>query len=126
GDGGLDTDALVRQLSGRVHTLGGRIDVESVDGWGSRVAVAIPLDLPMARPDEQQLGDLNPRELEVLGHLATGKRNKAIADSLGISESTVKFHVAGVLKKLGVASRGEAGAIALEAGIRADTTGRHA
>ncbi|MFC9761991.1 response regulator transcription factor [Rhodococcus jostii] len=126
GDGGLDTDALVRQLSGRVHTLGGRIDVESVDGWGSRVAVAIPLDVPAARPDEQQLGDLNPRELEVLGHLATGKRNKAIADSLGISESTVKFHVAGVLKKLGVASRGEAGAIALEAGIRADTAGRHA
>ncbi|QHE70176.1 Transcriptional regulator, LuxR family [Rhodococcus sp. WAY2] len=121
GAGGLDTDALVRQLSGRVHTLGGRIAVESVEGWGSRVAVAIPLDPPAVRPDEQQLGDLNPRELEVLGHLATGKRNKAIADSLGISESTVKFHVAGVLKKLGVGSRGEAGAIALEAGIRADS-----
>ncbi|MFZ2177338.1 MAG: LuxR C-terminal-related transcriptional regulator [Rhodococcus sp. (in: high G+C Gram-positive bacteria)] len=121
GAGGLDTEALVRQLSGRIHTLNGRIDVESVAGWGSRVAVAIPLDLPAVRPDEHLLGDLNPRELEVLGNLATGRRNKAIADRLGISESTVKFHVAGVLRKLGVTSRGEAGAIALEAGVRSAT-----
>ena len=48
-----------------------------------------------------------------------GRDRDAIAEALGISESTVKFHVAAVLRKLGVASRGEAGAMAREAGIRA-------
>ncbi|MBF6246868.1 response regulator transcription factor, partial [Nocardia elegans] len=38
-----------------------------------------------------------------------------IARELGLAESTVKFHVAGVLKKLGVATRGEAAALGLRA-----------
>ena len=95
----------------------GRIDIESIAGWGSRVTLTIPLDPPAARPDEHLLSTLNPRELEVLAHLAMGKRNRAIAEELGISQSTIKFHVASVLKKLDVANRGEAGAIGIRAGI---------
>ena len=52
--------------------------------------------------------DLTPRELEVLRLLAQGLPNKGIADRLGISEHTVKFHVNAVLGKLGAHSRTEA------------------
>jgi two-component system nitrate/nitrite response regulator NarL len=52
--------------------------------------------------------ELTPRELEVLGLLAEGLPNKAIALRLGISEHTVKFHVNAVLGKLGAQSRTEA------------------
>jgi DNA-binding CsgD family transcriptional regulator/signal transduction histidine kinase len=117
GSGVLDGKTLTRQLAGRLQTLRGRLDIETTPGWGSRVAVTIPLDPPAARPDEHLLSSLNARELEVLAHLATGKRNKAIAIELRISESTVKFHVASVLQKLGVSNRVEAGAVAIRAGV---------
>ena len=52
--------------------------------------------------------DLTPRELEVLGLLAEGLPNKTIAQRLGISEHTVKFHVNAILGKLGAQSRTEA------------------
>ncbi|MGV9867207.1 LuxR C-terminal-related transcriptional regulator [Rhodococcus koreensis] len=122
GSGAIDGSALTRQLSGRLHTLRGRVDIESIAGWGSRVSLVIPLDPPAARPDEHLLSTLNPRELEVLAHLTVGKRNKAIASELGISESTVKFHVASVLQKLDVTNRGEAGAIGIRAGISPGAT----
>jgi two-component system nitrate/nitrite response regulator NarL len=51
---------------------------------------------------------LTPREREVLGLLAEGLSNKAIADRLDISEHTAKFHVNAVLTKLGVQRRTEA------------------
>ncbi|NBD09793.1 MULTISPECIES: response regulator transcription factor [Corallococcus] len=51
---------------------------------------------------------LTPREREVLGLLAEGLSNKAIADRLDISEHTAKFHVNAVLAKLGVQRRTEA------------------
>ncbi|MCK8501384.1 MULTISPECIES: response regulator transcription factor [Myxococcus] len=51
---------------------------------------------------------LTPREREVLALLAEGLSNKAIADRLGISEHTAKFHVNAVLAKLGVQRRTEA------------------
>jgi len=51
---------------------------------------------------------LTPREREVLDLLAEGLPNKLIADRLGVSEHTVKFHVGAVLSKLGVQSRTEA------------------
>lgn len=51
---------------------------------------------------------LTPREREVLGLLAEGLSNKAIADRLAISDHTAKFHVNAVLAKLGVQRRTEA------------------
>ena len=117
GAGDIDRHALTRQLSGRVSTLRGHVDVESIEGWGSRVSLTIPLDPPAARSGEHLVSTLNPGELEVLAHLAVGKRNRAIAAQLGISESTVKFHVGSVLKKLDVTNRGEAGVVGIQAGI---------
>ena len=60
---------------------------------------------------------LTPREVEVLRLLASGIANKQIADCLGISDNTVKFHVAAILGKLGAASRTEAVAIGIRDGL---------
>jgi DNA-binding CsgD family transcriptional regulator len=51
---------------------------------------------------------LTPREHEVLVLVADGLRNREIAERLGISEHTVKFHLAAVFGKLGASSRTEA------------------
>jgi len=51
---------------------------------------------------------LTPREREVLEWLAEGLTNGAIAARLGISDHTVKFHVASIYGKLGVSTRAEA------------------
>jgi DNA-binding CsgD family transcriptional regulator len=57
---------------------------------------------------------LTPRELEVLGALAEGMTNKAIARRLDISLHTVKFHVESLFRKLGARTRTEAVAKASE------------
>jgi len=60
---------------------------------------------------------LTPREVEVLGMLAEGLANKNIAARLGISEHTVKTHVASILMKLDAFSRAEAVAIGARQGL---------
>ncbi len=57
---------------------------------------------------------LTARELEVLGHMARGSGTTAIAATLGVSKYTVHNHIAAVLNKLGVHSRGEAIAYAFQ------------
>jgi len=66
---------------------------------------------------EPLLEPLTPREVEVLGLIAEGLPNKTIAARLGISESTVKFHVNAILGKLGVESRSEAIVQAVRLGL---------
>jgi DNA-binding CsgD family transcriptional regulator len=51
---------------------------------------------------------LTPREHEVLSLVADGLRNREIAERLGITEHTVKFHLAAVFGKLGATSRTDA------------------
>jgi len=57
---------------------------------------------------------LTPREIEILDGIGQGLTNKMIARRLQISLHTVKFHVESVFRKLGVRSRAEAVARALE------------
>jgi ATP/maltotriose-dependent transcriptional regulator MalT len=60
---------------------------------------------------------LSARELEVLGLLAAGKPNQAIADELVITLDTVKSHVSHIFGKLGVANRTQAVTRARELGL---------
>jgi len=57
------------------------------------------------------------RETQVLELLSKGKTNRQIGETLFISESTVKFHVHAILKKLDVGNRTEAVSIAVQQGI---------
>lgn len=105
----------VQSVSQRLHALGGRISVTATPGWGTEIAIVIPLDPPHAPPGRAEAWDLRPRELDVLRRLAAGRRNREIATDLAISENTVKFHVANVYRKLGATSRSEATALFLRA-----------
>lgn len=65
--------------------------------------------------DKRQLHDeLTSRELEVLGEIAKGKSNKEIADSLFITEKTVKTHVSNILSKLELQDRTQAALYAVK------------
>jgi NarL family two-component system response regulator LiaR len=58
--------------------------------------------------------NLSDRELDVLGLMVQGLNNPRIAEELVISRSTVKFHVSSILAKMGVESRTEAAAVAVQ------------
>jgi DNA-binding CsgD family transcriptional regulator len=119
GPGSMDSSGpALRQLGARATALGGRLDLEAVENWGSRLEVQIPLDPPDTSEQPTETWGLAPRETEVLRLLASGRRNRQIATQLAISENTVKFHTSQIYHKLGVTSRAAAAALATEAGMR--------
>jgi two-component system NarL family response regulator len=60
---------------------------------------------------------LTAREREVLVELGRGYSNRAIAESLGIAEGTVKLHMKSILSKLDASSRADAIVIAIRRGL---------
>ena len=70
-----------------------------------------------AAPGRDRLDDLTPRELEVLGLVAQGLSNRAIAERLVVTEKTVKTHVSSILAKLGVERRTQAAVYAKDRGL---------
>jgi two-component system, NarL family, response regulator YdfI len=64
-----------------------------------------PLDMIALEPGEEEL---TSRETEVLQMMTAGLSNREIGSTLGISEHTVKFHIASIFGKLGTSSRTEA------------------
>lgn len=67
----------------------------------------------------EHLGDefLTDREIEVLQQIASGNRNRDIANRLFISEETVKVHIKHIMEKLGANDRTQAVAIGIRRGI---------
>src|SRR5690606_32329811 len=68
---------------------------------------------PEIAPATERYG-LTAREIEVLHEVARHQTDREIAEVLFISRRTVGFHVASILRKLGVESRRQAAALALE------------
>lgn len=74
-------------------------------------------EVEAAKPLRYPGPPLSAREKEVLVQLQSGKTNKQIAETLFISERTVKFHVSAILQKLEVANRTEAVQVGMQRGI---------
>lgn len=68
-------------------------------------------------PDQKRISQLSDREREVLQLLATGLSNADIAQTLFLSEGTVRNYVSVILSKLDVADRTQAAILAMRAGL---------
>jgi DNA-binding CsgD family transcriptional regulator len=114
GAGTLDAhDDVMRPIAERVVALDGRLDVASTPAWGSVLDISLPLDPAPGTMDVPDDADLTPREQDVLRLVATGIGNQEIAEGLGISVNTVKYHVANLLRKHGARTRAELAALRL-------------
>jgi ATP/maltotriose-dependent transcriptional regulator MalT len=99
------------------HHLGAALVTEAdgrLAGIVTEDEVAARLLGKMRAPAEEKL---SARELEVLGLVAEGASNGAIAQALHISEATVKSHLLHIFAKLGVADRTAAVTVAVQRGI---------
>jgi two-component system, NarL family, response regulator DevR len=94
----VDTSGLVRAI---------RDVSRGESAFDARSAAAMVRGLN-AKHVEQEDNHLTPRECEVLRLLARGMSNRDIGAELYISETTAKFHVGNILRKLGVSRRAEA------------------
>lgn len=77
------------------------------------VAAKLMQEFSTPRTTETPLEHLTDREMDVLRLIARGRSNKEIADTLIISEKTVKTHVSNILSKLHLADRTQAAIYAL-------------
>jgi DNA-binding NarL/FixJ family response regulator len=103
---------LTKEISsvGLVRALRGAIDGEAALGRETTWLLIQGTRAANVTSDAQRAPALSARELEVLGLVAEGRSNKAIAVHLTLSEFTVKRHVQNILRKVGARSRWEASA----------------
>ncbi len=90
------------------------------DAYIGRATLSTDAIQALTRPVDSQsrlTTHLTKREIEVLTLLAEGSTNKQIAQNLSVSLSTVKYHVHGILTKLGAANRAEAVSLAIQNNI---------
>ena len=122
----IEGDALAAAI--RRAMRGGSVIAEEMTGKlvaayrGAAAGPAAPTSANGAAPTPAApatpLASLSPREQDILRGIARSQRNKQIARSLGIAETTVKIHVQHILRKLDVASRVQAAVLASEHGLR--------
>ncbi len=102
-----------------------RAAIRAVHAGGTFFSPAVVRRLTQAEsaapaPSIAQLEQLTPRERDVLGRIARGLTNKAIAAELGISRRTVEAHRESLMRKLEIHSVAGLTRFALEAGIASD------
>lgn len=103
----LPRDAGVAEILAAVAAAAAGLVSMPAD-WLARLLPRPAAARVLARGTALETRELTPRELEVLRMIAEGLANKQIAGRLGISEHTVKFHVAAVFAKLRASTRAEA------------------
>jgi two-component system, NarL family, response regulator YdfI len=111
GDSLLQPEVLDRVLSRteKPATHGSGIAMYPTQLTGQQISAVEP-------EVHSESGELTEREREVLKAVAQGQRSKEIARNLGITERTVKAHLASIYRKLGVDSRAAAIAVAAKKG----------
>ena len=120
---GQGDGAARRRALDQLHELGAS-PAAAIVARGLRAGGARGLRRGPRRTTRDNPANLTPREVEVLALVEQGLRNKEIADRLFVSAKTVDHHVAAILRKLGVHTRGEAGAAARRLGLAPTTTER--
>jgi len=94
--------------------------LERVRSGGTYVPLALSEAAPAPtseRARHSPWSELTRRQCDVLALIAQGKANKLIADSLRMSESTVKAHVKQIIRRLNVATRTQAALLATRTGF---------
>lgn len=81
--------------------------LDRIAAGGSVVDPALVRELVVARRADDPLGELTPREREVLGLMAEGRSNAGIARLLWVTEGTVEKHVHSILGKLQLTDTGD-------------------
>lgn len=119
----FEDDQLIHQaidagaLSYLLKDVDAAILAAAVQKAASGEAVIHPRVAQRLKQTQQNDLGLSPREKEVLGLMAEGMSNQAIANQLHIGEKTVKSHVSNVLAKLGVNDRTQAAVYAWKHGL---------
>lgn len=113
---GASNKRIARELGLSLHTVKRhlartmyKLQVDSRSEAASLYRNFVPMH--ETRCGEPALGELTPREREVLEHVAVGASNGRIAAELRLRVSTVKRHTANIREKLGVHNRVHAGAL---------------
>ncbi len=106
----ISREATPEEIESAIQAVNAGLIVIAPESLPGLLQDVRPIAEPLAEP-------LSERELEVLDVIAEGLSNKLIAHRLGISEHTVKTHVASIFAKLGAASRTEAVSIAIRSGL---------
>lgn len=104
----MEGDALVSAI----HRAMGGDSVVAGEMTNKLVAAYRGAASPHGTAGASSIGQLSPRERDILRCIARGASNKEIARELGIAETTVKIHVQHVLRKLDVSSRVQAAVLA--------------
>jgi DNA-binding NarL/FixJ family response regulator len=109
---------LRARLDGSVEVVGEFASISEARAADADADALLVAAVYEVRADEDQFDEaLTVREVQVLELLAEGLPNKAIASRLGISDQTVKFHVASLSSKLGAANRTDAVRRAVRRGL---------
>ena len=110
------TKVLIEVLQ---QVLEGNVTVPlALQSSGPPVSYALPGAITgFESNNEPDVAPLTLRQLEVLSRICQGKTNKQIATELGLSEKTIKAHVTGIFKVLGVVNRTQAVLVARRVGL---------
>ncbi len=113
----LPRDAEPREIHAAIGAVAAGLVVIPATDLPSLVGQTTRSSARLSAPLNANTPPLSPREREILALMAEGLVNKIIAARLGISEHTVKTHIASIFQKLDAETRAEAVAIGARSGV---------